>query len=199
VSRPDDRILQDRADAPDLSDQHRRLIDWEGRYPRLVYYAAPCLRDCAGFNAAYNTASVTRRSALFSPAGIGPLPDDKVHTIAYKPGLSYGYFCSEPQQIEAGSFESLNERLSQSFKEKRFRDFRNAAREVREAVLEVTSPVWREAEGAIVDRLRQSRPQTVADGTSPDADRERATLEVLVAREIARIDLGLDLMIAQPR
>lgn len=75
----------------DVSDQHQLLIDWEVRYPGQVFYAAPCLRDSPAFNSAYNTASVVSRSILFSPAQIGPLPDDEVHTIAYKPGLPYGY------------------------------------------------------------------------------------------------------------
>ena len=52
----------------DVSDQHRLLIDWEGRYPGQVFYAAPCLRDSPAFNSAYNTASVVSRSILFSPA-----------------------------------------------------------------------------------------------------------------------------------
>lgn len=36
----------------DVSDQHRLMIDWEGRYPGQVFYAAPSLRDCAAFNTA---------------------------------------------------------------------------------------------------------------------------------------------------
>lgn len=33
----------------DVSDQHRLLIEWEGRYPCQVFYAAPCLKDEAAF------------------------------------------------------------------------------------------------------------------------------------------------------
>ncbi len=81
-----------------MSDQHRLLIDWEGRYPGQVFYAGPCLRDCAAFNTAYNTARVVSNSVLFSPEDIGPLPDDKVHTIAYTPRLNYGYFCTATRE-----------------------------------------------------------------------------------------------------
>ncbi|TCS04595.1 hypothetical protein [Rhizobium sp. BK418] len=183
----------------DVSDQHRLLIDWEGRYPGQVFYAAPCLRDCAAFNSAYNTASVASRSILFSPAQIGPLPDDKVHTIAYKPGLSYGYFCSEPRQIEAVTFESVTRNLSRKFKNKNVRDFRATAQEVRQAVLEAASPVWRQTEDAVAGRVRQALPPVAADGSGLQPDREQAILDVLVAREIARIDMGIDLVIAQPR
>ncbi|MGF6227978.1 hypothetical protein QFZ27_001933 [Inquilinus ginsengisoli] len=116
----------------DVSHQHRLLIDWERRYPGQAFYAAPCLCNCPAFNAAYNTASVASHSILFSPAQIGPLPDDKVHTIAYKPRLSYGYFCSKPRQIDAKTFESLVGSLSRKFKDKSVRDFKAAAQEVRQ-------------------------------------------------------------------
>jgi len=183
----------------DVSDQHRLLIDWEGRYPGQVFYAAPYLRDCAAFNGAYSTASVASSSILFSPAQIGPLPDDKVHTIAYKPGLSHGYFCSKPRRIEAETFEGVTLRLARRFKEKKVRDFRGAAREVREAVLEAASPVWRQAEDEVAGRMRQALPPAAADGAAAQPDREQAILDVLVAREIARVDMGIDLVIAQPR
>lgn len=183
----------------DVSKQHRLLIDLEGRYPGQVFYAAPCLCDCAAFNTAYNTASVASRSILFSPVQIGPLPDDKVHTIAYKPGLSYGYFCSEPRQIKAETFESVTRSLSRKFEDKNVRDFRAAAQEVRQAVLEAASPVWRQAEDAVADKVGQPLPPVAADGSALQPDREQAILDVLVAREIARIDMGIDLVIAQPR
>jgi len=183
----------------DVSDQHRLLIDWERRYPGQVFYAAPSLRDGAAFNTAYNAASVVNNSVLFSPVSIGPLPDDKVHTIAYKPGLSYGYFCSEPRQIEAETFESLTGRLSQKFKDKKVQDFAATAKEVRQSVLEAASPAWRQAEDAVAGRVRQALPRVATDGASAQPDREQAILDVMVAREIARIDMGIDLVIAQPR
>jgi hypothetical protein len=46
--------------------------------------------------------------------------------------------------------------------------------------------------------LRQALPPDGADGAA-QPDRAEAILDVLVAREIARIDLGIDLVIAQPR
>lgn len=182
----------------DVSNQHQLLIDWERRYPGQVFYAAPCLRDGAAFNHAYNSVDVATGSALFSPDEIGPLPDDKVHTIAYKPGLSYGYFCSEPQRITVHRLENLTGRLASRFKDKRFVDFRRTAQDVRNAVREAASPTLRQAEDAIAGRLRQALPPDGADGAA-QPDRAEAILDVLVAREIARIDLGIDLVIAQPR
>ncbi|NNU63050.1 hypothetical protein [Ochrobactrum soli] len=183
----------------DVSDQHQLLIDWEGRYPGQVFYAAPSLRDCVAFNTAYNAASVVSTSVLFSPVDIGPLPDDKVHTIAYKPGLSYGYFCSEPRRIEAETYDGLAGRLAQRFKDENVRDFSAAAQDVRRTVFEAASPVWRQAEDAVASRVRQAMLPVAADGSASQPDREQAILDVLVAREIARIDMGIDLVIAQPR
>lgn len=183
----------------DVSGQHQLLINWEGRYPRQVFYAAPSLRDRAAFNSAYSAASVVSNSVLFSPADIGSLPGDKVHTIAYKPGMSYGYFCSEPRQIKAETFDGLTGRLAQRFKDKNVQDFRATAQHVRRAVLEAASPVWRQAEDAIAGRVRQALPPAGADAAGSQPEREQAILDVLVAREIARIDMGIDLVIAQPR
>lgn len=183
----------------DVSDQHQLLINWEGRYPGQVFYAAPCLCDNVAFNNAYNTASVVSSSILFSPILIGPLPDDKVHTIAYRPGLPYGYFFSQPKQVEAEIFESVTSRLRRTFKDKDVGDFRAMAQEVRQAVLEAASPIWRQAEDAVAGRVRQALPPIGADGSGSQPDREQARLDVLVAREIACIDMGIDLVIAQPR
>jgi hypothetical protein len=127
----------------DWSDQHKHLIAWEGRYPGLVFYATPCLPTCAAFNQAYVSCGVAQNATLFSPAEIGPLPDDKVHTIAYRPGLPVGYFCSEPKLISAQNIDGLAGRIAESFREKRFHDLRQTATEVREAVLEAAAPASR--------------------------------------------------------
>ncbi|QQO16704.1 hypothetical protein JJB99_11365 [Bradyrhizobium diazoefficiens] len=68
----------------DLSGQHWRLIDLEQKFPGAVFYASPGMHNLGEFNLAYKDGRVHERSAFFSPADIGPLPDDKNHTIAYK-------------------------------------------------------------------------------------------------------------------
>ncbi|UXN58462.1 hypothetical protein [Phyllobacterium zundukense] len=73
------------------------------------------------------------------------------------------------------------------------------AQEVRQAVLEAASPVWRQTEDPVAGRVRLALPPVAADGSASQPDREQAILDVLVAREIARIDMGIDLVIAQPR
>jgi hypothetical protein len=83
----------------DLSDQHKLLMKLEKQFPKTVLYAAPALTDLGQFNKAYNTANVHLSSVLFSPADIGPLPDDKQHNVAYRNGLPYAWLCSEPKRI----------------------------------------------------------------------------------------------------
>lgn len=183
----------------DVSDQHKHLIAWEGRYPGLVFYAAPSFPHCAAFNHSYAGGSVAQDSALFSPAEIGPLPDDKTHTIAYKPGLSVGYFCSEPKQVTAHNLDGVAGRIAETFRQKRFSDLRHAAHEVREEVLEVASPASRNAAGAIADRVRQRTRIPIVDSPARTAEELEVIVDLLVAREIARVDLGIDLMIAQPQ
>lgn len=183
----------------DLSDQHKHLIEWEGRYPGLVFYATPCLPTCAAFNHAYVSCGVAQNAMLFSPAEIGPLPDDKVHTIAYRPGLSVGYFCSEPKPVSAQNIDGLAGRIAESFREKRFQDLRRTASEVRDAVLEAAAPASRNAAGEMAARVRQRIRLPTEDGATRASEDAEIVVGVLVAREIARVDLGIDLVIAQPK
>ncbi len=182
----------------DLSRQHALLIGLEARYPSHVFYAAPTLQDTPAFNRAYDHAAVVQNSAFFSPTDIGPLPDDKAHSIAYKPGLSVGYFCSEPRIINALTFEALTSRISASLKSDRFSNVGDVARTLREDILTLASRSWRQTESLLSDRLR-ARLAERRVGETRTPEQERVLIDILVAREIARVDLGIDLLIAQPR
>jgi hypothetical protein len=92
----------------DVSRQHELLIRLEARYPSNVFYATPCIANVDDFDKAYNGAAVARQSVFFSPTDIGPLPDHKAHSIAYKSGLRNGYFCSNPKPIKARNFDELS-------------------------------------------------------------------------------------------
>jgi hypothetical protein len=162
------------------------------------FYAAACLRDMGEFDRAYNAAAVAQRSAFFSPTDIGALPDNDIHTIAYRPGLATAYFFSEPKQIKTQSYEQLSGQLGSQFEEHRFRKIEDSAREVRENVLEVASPPMREIHGVIEERIRASHV-LMRDATVRSAEEEQVVTDILVAREIARVDLGVDVVIAQPR
>lgn len=182
----------------DISRQHELLMNLASRYPRNVFYAAPTFENVPAFDRAYNAAAVAQRSVFFSPTDIGPLPDDKIHTIAYKSGLATAYFFSQPKPIRAWSFDQLSGTLSAGFEEKRFSNLQFSAREMRENILQLASPAMRDASGRIAE-LVTARRRPIADGTPRSAEEELATVDIAVAREIARVDMGIDLVIAQPR
>ena len=56
----------------------------------------------------------------------------------------------------------------------------------------------RQAESQVAERI-SSRRSGVADRPAMPRDQELAIADILVAREMARIDLGIDVLIAQPR
>ena len=182
----------------DISRQHELLMKLEARYPSCVFYAAACLRSIGEFDRAYNAAAVAQQSAFFSPTDIGALPDNRLHTIAYQPGLPTAYFCSEPKEIKARTYEGLAELLGSHFQQDRFHQIENSTREIRDIVLEVATPPMRQSQGAIEERIRASRVRIRA-AAERSIDEERVVTDILVAREIARVDLGVDVVVAQPR
>jgi hypothetical protein len=181
----------------DISRQHELLIELETRYPSSVFYAAPALENIRSFDIAYNRAEVARRSVFFSPTDIGPLRDDKVHTIAYKPGLQTGYFFSEPRPIKSLTFDHLSNIMRSAFENPRFNTLQVAAREMRESVVDLASPAIREVEHQVAERVNARRRPI--EEASRSQEEEQTLIDVAVAREIARIDFGIDLVIAQPR
>jgi hypothetical protein len=181
----------------DISRQHELLIELESRYPSNVFYAAPALENIRLFDQAYNNAAVARSSVFFSPTDIGQLPDDKVHTIAYKRGLPTGYFFSEPKSIKALTFDQLSDTLSGAFEKSRFHAARAVTREMRDSILELASPAMREIEPSLEERARARRRPPDLPIRSPDE--EEAAIDISVAREIARVDMGVEVVISQPR
>src|ERR1700722_9602063 len=130
----------------DLSGQHDRLIELEARFPGSVLYASPRLESLTLFNIAYNAGRVHERSVFFSPTEIGTLPDDKEHTVAYQGTSSAAFFCSEPRQIAAISYETLAGTVQHEFELDRYRTLREAARELRETARTLVSVQMRTAE-----------------------------------------------------
>jgi hypothetical protein len=178
----------------DLSDQHMLLVDLEQQFPHGVYYVAPSFEDMPSFNGA----QVHVHSAYFSPRDVGYLPDDKQHTICYGTGLTRAWFCSEPQEIPIYRFEGLDVQIRQTLAEGRFPTLEALAADVRARVLDRVAPEIRAAEGQIRERVRARRAAR-ADRFSADVRIRNVTEELLVSREIARVGLGADMVIAQPR
>jgi hypothetical protein len=181
----------------DLSDQHKLLIGLEKQFPDTVFYAAPALPNVNSFDAAYKGAHVHQRSVFFSPGDIGPLPDDKHHVVAYR-SAAMAWMCSEPREIAARGFDAINERVRTHLREPRYRTLEGTVGVIGPAVLERVTPEMRAAEGDIRGRIRQ-RTEQVADSSTAGARRQRVAEDLLVYREIARVGLGLDMMLAQPR
>ncbi|OBP87674.1 hypothetical protein BAE40_24115 [Mesorhizobium loti] len=181
----------------DISKQHALLIDLEKKYPANVYYATPALETVAAFDQAYNAAKVAARSVFFSPREIGLLPDDKLHTIAYDDTLPVGFFCSQPRKVKALSFEGLSDLISHRLKAKAAPDIQQVATRVNEDILSLAPLSMRRTVGAIRERTRSRRLAGEAATPKPPEMAE-VEIELLVAREVARVGLGVDFVVAQP-
>jgi len=181
----------------DLSQQHEKLIELENKFPGTVFYATPSLQDLSQFNLAYNTARVHERSVFFSPTEIGSLPDAKDHSVAYEDGASVGYFCSEPREIGAMNYHALAGGARELFDRPQYRSLEHSSRELRDTVRALVSPRMRMSESDVARRISARR--TIRPDRPPLSQQtERAVEDILIAREMARVDLGVDLMIAQP-
>lgn len=182
----------------DLSDQHKHLIDLESSFPSSVFYATPLVADNGSFNAAYCTANVHRRSVLFSPQDIGPLPDNKNHTVAYSDTSPSAWFCSEPKEINRNSFEALTTSLAERLSERSSMSLQECVAEVRRDIDPFLSSELRNAEGQIRERISTRR--AAIPGTPDVEGHTRAvSIDLLVVRELSRVGLGVNLLMAQAR
>lgn len=181
-----------------LSDQHRHLIRLERTFPDSVFYATPMFPDAASFNAAYGVAGVHLHSALFSPTDIGPLPDDGDHTVSYCLASNVAWRCSEPREVKKLSFATLNELQSASLAQRGSTTLEASVQEIRQGVWPLLPDELRGAEQRIRDRVASRR--AMADRPTGLDERTRSvSIDLLVIRELVRIGLGVDLLIAQPR
>jgi hypothetical protein len=80
------------------SKQHELLLDLEAD-GKDVYYCAPMFHEPDELNQAFVARDVTARSVFFRPSAIGELPDDDEHFIAFQPGATQVWFCSDPKEI----------------------------------------------------------------------------------------------------
>lgn len=186
----------------DLSDQHAQLIRLESQFPNSVFYASPSVDGAAAFNRAYCQAEVHLLSVLFSPRDIGPLPDDDAHSVSYSTTSGVAWRCSEPQEIKIQNFEAVAFLANELLAQRSDRSLEETVNETREGVLSLIPSELREAEAGLRQRIdarfRAAYGAEVSAAVSDD--RVWATsAELLVLRELARVGLGVDLLIAQPR
>ena len=183
--------------------QHALLIELEERFPNSVFYASPRFCRIASFNRAYSQAKVHLCSVLFSPNDIGCLPDNKKHWVSYSrswvsyssPSNSYvAWRCSEPKKVKAQNFEAIARGANEEINRRPGRSLRDTAGEIREVVLALIPSQLRETEEHLRERIETRL--LAADGVS---DARAVSIDLLVTRELARIGLGLEMLIAQPR
>jgi hypothetical protein len=98
----------------DRSSQHKMLVELESQ-GNQVFYIAPEFADINSLDQAYNGVGVVTRSAMFSPTDIGPLPDDKYHSVAFKPNVASGWFLSDPKRVKLHRSADLISRASSSY------------------------------------------------------------------------------------
>lgn len=182
----------------DLSKQHERLIELEKTFPNAVFYASPSLQDLDRFNIAYNNATVHERSAFFSPLEIGSLPDAKDHSVAYEDDATTAYFCSQPREIKAFNYHRVADSARTHFDVPRYRSLESSSQALRASIRSLLSARMRATEGELAQRV-SARWSLRVDGAPLPQRTERVVENLLVAREMARIDLGVDMLIAQPR
>lgn len=180
-----------------VSDQHRHLVELEGDNPNAVFYAAPTVNDKESFNQAYLDGVLCSESALFSPAEIDLLPDDSRHCVVYAPDRSVAYFCSEPRSMKGQTLGDVESRLVSGWNDGLAPELRTVAPLISEQLLKYcTSPIRQS-----VDDMRaraRDRLQGKRDGTTLAAEIVDVAVELIVAREISRIALGVEFVIAQP-
>lgn len=182
----------------DLSNQHIHLIQLERNNPGLVYYASPTMEDIYEFNQAYNNVEIHQRTAFFSPNDIGPLPDDQKHVVSYMANTSFGWRCSEPQEVRVSGFDKLLHQIQSAFDDPKFGQLEEVAFRLRGTLREVAGGEIAIDEVALRQRL-EARIDSVADGRRMETRTRDTVVELLASREIARIGLGLEMIIAQPK
>jgi hypothetical protein len=131
-------------------------------------------------------------------AFIGPLPDTKDHSVAYHNGPPVAHFRSEPRDIKALTYEALAGSAQELFHRPEYSELASSSAALRDTIRDLVSPQMREAENELAQRIT-SRRSTRSDGPPVLPETERSIENILVAREMARIDLSVDVVIAQPR
>ncbi len=180
------------------SDQHELLVTLEQRYPDSVFYAAPLLVGRSAFNDAYAAVAVHEQSVLFSPKEIGWLPSGEQHTVAFHPQLRWGWVCSEPVRISALRIGAVTEERGRIGRETAKRRLVEVAREVTESVLSMRDGELDGLAATVRDRVRERRRGRGVD--TPEAEEvAEAVDELLVARELARVGMGVEFLLAQTR
>ena len=95
------------------------------------------------------------------------------------------------------NYEALAGDSRELFFRPQYKVLENSSIELRNAVRTLVSPQMRVAEGELAQRV-SARRSIRPDGTRLPQRTEQTIENILVSREMVRVDLGVDLLIAQP-
>lgn len=137
-------------------------------------------------------------TAFFSPGDIGPLPDNKQHTIAHRGDLGHAFFCSDPQEVRRTTFDDVQQKIGALLQQKQYCDARETSRTTCNQIVDLASSTSQTQASGLADRIRV-RVRAAMPTAAINTEQEETITNLLVARDIARIDLGIELLIAQPR
>ena len=182
----------------DQSDQHKLLIELEREPPNSVYYASPVLENVSQLNNAYAKTSVHMESVFFSPGEIGLLPDNKGHTVVYKRGLQYAWRCSDPQEIKAFGYKDLMSRVSESLGKGGQVGLQESIQNAWRFFRSHSSPSLRKTFAEVRRRSKDIRGLTFRE-QGVDQEKSDTLCDLLALREVARVQFGYELILAQTR
>lgn len=175
------------------SQQHAILLKLDSKMPGSVFYATPHLDGTKAFNNSYRRVNVHCDTAYISPCDIGRICDNKSHNIVYMQNGTEGWLCSTPRKIPILDCNMLNEIAQHKFNYEKYMKFTETVNSVCEVIRESLPKSILQAEDEIVGRLAYG----LTSGTK--GDDFIAIRRLIVTRVLARIGLGLDVLIAQPR
>ena len=187
----------------DVSEQHELLVKLDNRCPDCVFYVVPFLKSEDELNEAYMNVEVHKRALLFSPRDIGPLPDSKQHTVAFHNNPRCAWLCSNPKNITAYTVDDVaNERVSSKEALPLRLQVDSIVTAINETAWEANPRQFEKLRASARKRIREIRRRAVDFGgraNQIDSETESTIEELLVARELARVGLGLDLLPVQRR
>lgn len=177
----------------DISRQHEILVGLASDMPGSVYYATPQLDCCEAFNLSYRRVNVHCDTAYISPCHIGDICDNKPHKIVYMKNAAEGWLCSTPKKIPIHNCNHLIEIARGNFDNQRYIKFTETVDFVGSVIRDSLPNTILQAEDEIAGRLAYGLTSRLM------GDEFLAVRHLIVMRELARIGLGLEVIIAQPR
>jgi len=183
---------------PDISDQHINLIHLEHKFPNSVFYVSPKFHDSESFNQAYIKAEVHILSACFSPNDIGKILDNKSHSIAYPPDSSVAWLCSEPRKVKISNFNEIMRIFNEEKIRIAERTFNDVIPHIREKIWPLIRPELKNVESELSQRIK-TRILATEDRERGGTREIEILIEMLTLRDLIRVGLNADLLIAQPR